>query len=140
MVYREIVQNVSSIAPDLQPVDAKSLKELEEKLSVPTELTSCWAEIGCGFFSRSSTGERLTDFQNRLLGPDEIEDLLDVGLFDGPDPFSKGIPFFETADIGYFVLHPDGAVYSVHERLIASSLESFLKELMSDPEFWLPLT
>jgi hypothetical protein len=140
MTYMEIVQNVTLTVPELQSIDSKWVASLEKKLSVPMELFTCWAEIGCGFFSRNAAGERLTDFQNRFLGPDEIEDLLDVGVFDGPDPFSEGIPFFETADMGYFVLRADGAVYSVYKKRISSSLASFLDGLMADPEFWLPPT
>lgn len=72
-----------------------------------------------------------------LVGPDEILELKEGGAYPETDPFDVGMPFFETADMRYLVLKEDGSVAHQSGVHVSDSLQSFLKEIVSAPEFWL---
>lgn len=71
------------------------------------------------------------------MGPDEIIDLKRGWAYPENDPFDVGMPFFETADMRYLVLKDDGSVAHQSGAHMSDSLESFLRSILSAPEFWL---
>lgn len=94
----------AAVFPHLYPVRSEEIAVMNAEISFPTELVDCWLEIGCGFFSKNEAGERLTNFQNHLLGPDEILEMKDGGAFPEDNPFDMGMPFFETADMRFLII------------------------------------
>lgn len=135
-MYRDALQTVGVVVPELMPVAMEEIIQYAG-MGYPVDLIECWLEIGCGFFSRRSDGTRVTSFQNRLLGPDEIHDLKTGGAFPENDPFEIGMPFFETADMRFLILRADRSIVHQSGVLISESLERFLRDLIVDPEFWL---
>lgn len=128
--YLEAISGFSEVVPELEPISSGEISEFADKITFHPDLVQCWLQIGCGFFSKDISGARLTSFQNRLMGPDEIEEL-------GAFPFALGVPFFEIAFMTYIVIQPDGVI--VHEcgTHISDNLEVFLYDLVREPEFWL---
>ena len=137
MKYQDAISSEGVVKPELYPVSATEISDMASSISFPPELVECWLQIGCGFFSRDGSGDRLTTFQNRLVGPDEILDLKEGGVFPEDDPFAVGTPFFETADMRYLVLKSDGSVAHQSGVWISDSLESFIRSVVEAPEFWL---
>ncbi len=125
------------VAPELCPVTQDEIEEVAASIKFPQDLVDCWLQIGCGFFSRDAQGKRVTKFQNRLAGPDEILELKEGGAYPENDPFDIGMPFFETADMRYLVLKEDGSVAHQSGMHVSDCLESFLKDVITAPEFWL---
>lgn len=99
------------VVPTLYPVLKDEVDALAAIHIVPIPLREFWLRSGCGSFATGAGGRKLTDFQNRLIGPDEVLELKAEGAFPDIDPFEVGIPFFETADLYFLVLKEDGAVY-----------------------------
>ena len=125
------------VVPEMCPVTVDEIIIASSTIKFPQALVRCWLQIGCGFFCRSHSGERLTRFQNRLVGPDEIVELKEGCVYPENDPFEVGTPFFETADMRYLVLMHDGSVAHQSGVLVSDNLESFIQSVVKAPEFWL---
>lgn len=141
MLKRQELLSLSAthgLHPDLDDVAQEDIAAAGD---VPETLALLWVNVGCGWFSDGLDGSRVSDFMNRLLHPSDVQEIRRYRSSNDIDWFAYGIPFFETADLNYFVVTPEGRVLSpqVDGRVapIADSLESFVHELVRDPEFWL---
>lgn len=137
MKYQNAMELPAAVSPRLSPVTLEEISAMNAEIDFPTDLVECWLQIGCGFFSKNEAGERLTKFQNRLVGPDEILEMRDGDAFPEDSPFSVGMPFFETADMRFLVLAHDGSIVHQSGTHISDSLAMFLHDIVRDPEFWL---
>ncbi|WP_327210836.1 hypothetical protein [Rhizobium leguminosarum] len=139
MSYRELLAGDHQVLPILYPVSDEEVEALSGEVTFPGDLTELWLEIGCGSFASGKDGLKLTDFQNRLIGPDEIVELKSDDAFPDIDPFDVGTPFFETADLYFLVLTADGAVYHQGGTYISKNLPEFIAKVLDEPLFWLEM-
>lgn len=133
--YVEAISGDVMVSPEMQPVSASEISEYACGVAYPADLVECWLQIGCGFLSRNREGVRLTSFQNRLMGPDEIQELGEC-TYSIDHPYDVAIPFFDIADMSYLLMKHDGAIIHENGDFIANNLEVFLYDLVRSPEFW----
>lgn len=125
------------------PLKEKDLIKAEERLgfNFPPELREFYLEVGYGFFKGNNENSI-----NRLMDPDTIADItLREGIYEY-DPDLEGIyeeadklVFYEVNEGVYLTLDlNDTQRTSVHffDNKIADSLESFIKKVDEDNEYF----
>jgi hypothetical protein len=137
--YLALLAEDHQVLPILCTVTAEEVEALSAEVTFPSALKQLWLEIGCGSFTSGKDGQRLTDFQNRLIGPDEIAELKSDDAFPDIKPFDVGMPFFETADLYFLVLKEDGSVHHQGGTYISPNLHEFLARVLDEPLFWLEM-
>ena len=128
------------------PVSRDDITACERMIGfrLPDQLRTFYEEIGYGFLvvARGKQPHDRTDAVNRFSHPLQLAELyLGKTEFGPEEGFPKSeLPFFETADNYYFVMHPfddyRNSVYASRGGLISLSFEVFVKDLYGDPDFY----
>ena len=134
------------------PITKTEIEDAENKLglSFPIALKEFWLSIGCGFCTRTASGQIVNEYVNRVMSPDQIASIMlkEEGapivpyiLDEYEEYFPEGdIPFFEICDSSHFLVmkpnseYPNGVYYDMGGFLVEKELETFIYNLY----YWAP--
>lgn len=141
MSASSIIQSRESLVlPSLEAVPRDDIEAAASDFHIPPALIDIWTSCGYGFFSSDAEGNRLTSSTNRLVHPNELEEIKSTPTTLYADPFACGVPFFETLDLNYLTMKPDGSIvycpFQASPILISESAEVFFESLMANPDFY----